>query len=1512
MNTIKRLISSGLQTALIASSLLAGLSTMAVTFPTQPLTISPSAKPLIMLALGRDHRMFYEAYNDASDINGDGTLDTRFKPSITYLGLFNSKLCYTHSGANDSATHAGLFSPSFKAGDLNICSGQWSGNWLNYVTTSRIDALRVVLYGGTREVDTGTQTILRRAYIPQDAHSWGKEYNATDGYRISDYTPLRMPDKGKRHLFGSLTQTAGINCATLSTCSNRQPWLSVIQNSGRRIWDWASKEQPVLGPRYGPSSTGGPEIENRSNYAVRVEVCTVAFPTDCKFYPNGNAKPTGLLHNFGENESALFGLFSGSYDSHLSGGRLRKVISSFKDEVNVNTDGTFIAAASGIVKNLDSFRIQGFNNGNSSNVYKGSVVGNRPIVQGEFPDWGNPVAELMYEATRYLANKGVATPAYIGSTTLDDAMGLSKPAWDKPYGTQGTSTANAPYCARANLLTISDINISYDSDQLPGVNSFGTASSGISTDLNGKHIANGSLSSLNVSAVADFISANESGISGLKFIGQSGSVYDSSPRPKIVGSLSNIRGLAPEEPTKQGSYYAASVAHYAKVNDLNLGLKDNQTVDNFFVALASPLPRIEAKVFANETTKTISLVPYAKSVRHTGSFPIAPDQTGFQPTNQIVDFYVDRIANSGSADYDQSINGGRYEAVFRINYEDVEQGNDHDMDAIVVYTIRANADGTLDVIVQPIYEAGGVKHRMGYIISGTTRDGNYLVVQDESDQESYFLNVPQGRFPGYCEGPTPPGDCRRLPYIGGTAAVGPVSSSASTHAISSFTFSPDFSPTSTVATFLKDPLWYAAKWGGFTDINNDGKPDLLQEWDYELINSVPVTDGLPDTYFFVQNPTKLKDSLNKALTKITDNSSSSSNLASNSSGRVNAGTLIYRASYLSGKWTGEVDAISATATGLNPVPVWSAQDNLPVWTSRNLFMHTSDSTVVNINATTFGALPTADQTSLVNAGIYAYIKGDKSAEISAGGIFRNRESVLGDIIHSSPVYDADTETLYVGSNDGMLHAFDGRTGVERFGMIPRQVVPRLKNLADIGYRLNHEYFVDGDILLGLKFAETNSTRYLYSLLGRGGKGLFSINPNIGSSPALPPAMLWEYTPLASASAAADPDLGFMLSRPLFTKLNNGKIGIVVGNGYNSTNGKAVLYIFMVNPDGSLFAVKKLDTLVGGDNGMAGATFYDKNGDLTADALYAGDLKGNLWRFDISDSDPNNWKLTYSSGEPLFKATDSAGLPQPITAPAYSVFNNFGTGDNLNEVFVYFGTGAYMQTADKTNLNVQSWYGIIDDVSDGVSTQIPSTTPFRSSLVERTISTPYTTTVSVTVRDVSTATVADMANKRGFYLDFKNPVNGERIITSSQVRRDTTKPSLIVTSFYPVNDDICVPGGDSYVNAVDPFTGASLGEELFVGLGNASSLKLDVGIAGTPLFLGTSGTGPDPKCSTVACETLKLCEGNACNLPNPPPPDCKGDLLGNFTGSSGTGTGFLKGCVGNKIRGRISWREIIKD
>jgi type IV pilus assembly protein PilY1 len=1468
-------MNKGLQALAVVAIASANLVVGAVTWPPTPLGSTIGAKPMTMLVAGKDHKLFYEAYNDASDIGGgpngepDGTLDIRFNPQITYYGLYDSALCYQYDTSN-------MFRPAAAAASLGTCTtaaAPWSGNWLNYVTTSRIDALRKVLYGGYREIDTAAQTVLRRAYIPQDAHSWGKEYHnvATDGYNIASYTPFSLPtNNNRRHFFGSLTGNQGVNCSTLNNCSNMAPLLRVRTDVGgnRRIWEWASKERPVLANDLSTgnfSTSTGPE----QNFHVRVEVCTAAFRTGCKTYGTSAAptyKPVGLLHEYGENDAMLFGLLTGSYDKHMSGGRLRKNMSSFASEVEPAT-GIFQTNAP-IVNTFNNLRIRGYNQSSSSNEYWKSNPyedSAKAPTEGQLLDWGNPIGEMLYEATRYFAGKGEATSSFMGGVTRDTEVGLSSVAWEDPYST--SSAAKSPFCSKASFLTISDINPSFDSDSVPG--SYFNSS------------FTGDLANLNAKALSDNITGIEDGtlskITGRRFIGQSEALFDSAPSPKTVVSLGSIRGLAPEDPSKQGSYNSAAVAYYAKTNDLrpagstssggaSTALQGTQTVDSYVVALSSPLPKIEVRL---PNGREMTLVPFAKSVAGSG---INGAKGQYQPTNQIVDFYVERIANSGPGNMDASLNGGRYYAEFQINFEDVEQGGDHDMDAISRYVVEANSDSTLTVSVLPTYQAGGMRQHMGYVISGSDRDGVYLVASDEPNSPAYFLNVPPTRSAGYCDQTTMPADCSSLPTIGGTSTQ---------------TFTPG-NVNNPGATLLKDPLWYAAKYGGFIDRNNSKTPDLSLEWDAD-------GNGVPDTYFLVQNPLKLRDSLKKAFDNILERNSSGGNVIANSTQQV-TGTAVFQGLYDSAKWSGDLIAYPVTAAGLDLKPKWKTSDTgkIPAWDSRKIF-YGSDNVATPVKPFLWSELSAAEKLQLGNSELLLrYLRGDQSIEIQNGGVLRDRsgKNVLGDIVHSSPFYVADTDTIYVGANDGMVHAFNASNGVELFAYMPRTMLPRVAALASPAYNENHQYFVDGDIAVSA-IAQTGSN-LLVGALGRGGKGLFGLDVSNPVGFAASDA-IWEYTAATDAMPGnGNGNIGHILGAPQIAQLKNGVWAVIVGNGYNSTNEGAALYVFDL-ATGNL--IRMLDTGAAnrGNNGLAAPGLrLDSAGRV--EFAYAGDLKGNVWKFDLTGTSPLAWNVA-NSGLPFFQATGGTPVQaQPITAPVTVIANSVAGDSNFGKWFVHFGTGSYFQTGDPTTNNQQSWYGLIDDGAPIAN---------RSNLVSRvfTTSTLFGTRLA---RSLSASLAGDMSNKAGFVIDL--PENGERIVSASTYGF-ANQPVMLTSSAIPVVD-VCVPGGRGYINIIDPFSGGQLAQaNLDVNgdgnyandtAGGAFFSSYDPGI-GIPsqsrlIVMGPSGsTGTSPGILVVTGGT-------------------GGDSNGDGVMETVTSTTLNNslGGSGGIIRGRQSWREIIVD
>ena len=594
-----------------------------------------------------------------------------------------------------------------------------------------------------------------------------------------------------------------------------------------------------------------------TDYQVRVLVGVSGLvENNCKQYPNGVYKPIGLLQRNGESERMMFGLITGSYTKNTSGGVLRKNISSIKDEIDP-TSGQF-TSVNGIISTINNLRTVCYDYGSYSYNCNCGWITTHPLAEGECRMWGNPIAEMMYEGLRYFAGRGTPTAAFTYSGTTDDStLGLPLPPWNDPYN----SSTGFDHCAKPFMLVISDINPSYDSDQLPGVDSnFGSFT--------------GDIPGLDVSSEADTISTEE-GISGSYYIGQVGSDYDGSPSPKTVTSLGNIRGLAPEEPTKEGSYYSASIAYYGRVTDVSAATGD-QNIITYSVGLASPLPRIEIPI----GDQIITLVPFAKSVG--GCLGISGTQGDFQPTNTIVDFFVEEITPTTGT--------------FRINYEDVEQGADHDMDAIVKYHYEVNADNTVTITLASTYASGCIVQHCGYVISGTTDDGTYLEVRDAdtaaTDDPDYFLDTPPGQSPG-----------------------GTWNDGAALPQQASRTFSPG---TNSGASLLKNPLWYAAKWGAFEEAedNENNLPDQNSEWDKD-------NNGIPDTYFYVANPLKLEEQLNKSFADILRRTASGTAASVISSSRSGEGAIYQAIFYPEFKgnsgntvnWVGNVNTYFIDAYG---------------------------------------------------------------------------------------------------------------------------------------------------------------------------------------------------------------------------------------------------------------------------------------------------------------------------------------------------------------------------------------------------------------------------------------------------------------------------------------------------------------------------------------------------------------------------------------------------------------------
>ncbi|NIP73106.1 MAG: pilus assembly protein PilY [Gammaproteobacteria bacterium] len=661
-------------------------------------------------------------------------------------------------------------------------------------------------------------------------------------------------------------------------------------------------------------------------------------------------------------------------------------------------------------------------------------------------------------------------------------------------------------------------------------------------------------------------------------------------------------------------------------------------------------------------------------------------------------------------------------------------------------------------------------------------------------------------------------------------------------------------------------------------------------------------------FFRADDPDRFAEALSDALNAIASRTGSGSAVAFNT-GSLSTNSAVYISLFNSARWSGDLLAYSLDpfSGSISSIPLWSGAQVLD---SRNL---SSSPRVIlthdGADGTAFqwSNLSTAQQDDLrtnpaggvdtvtVGQARLDYIRGDRSNE-GTGENFRVRNSRLGDIVHSGPVYVGAPEVnwpdtaifgtagnrysdfktsnytrpgvIYVGANDGMLHGFDEDTGEEVLAYVPSELFSTdagggLHYLTDLNY--GHRYSVDLTPTVSDAYVATTdggtadwATVVVGGLRG-GGRGLFALDvtdPAQFSEANAADLVMWEFT------NADDPDLGYTYSQPSVTLLNNGRWAAIFANGYNDTGtGEATLFIAYL--DGGLDGTwvegtdyLKISTGVGTTadrNGLATPAVVDMDGNGTADRAYAGDLEGNLWAFDLSNSSASNWDVAYTQGSnplPLFTAQYSAAGDQPIITAPEVVKNPLvddQTGNQPN-VLVLFGTGQYLTLGDRTTTGTQSFYGVWDQGTDSLT---------RTELHQQTFLAGTPADTRVLSDDAVGYTLTGQDQEFGWYIDL--PASGERQVTDSIVRGEIVYFNTTIPSTDP-----CAYGGESWLMSVE-YANGGRPEDATVDYTNdgvidaddlvdtststdvaASGHKFRRGVATSPRFLGnkryTAGTG----------------------------------------------------------------------
>lgn len=606
-------------------------------------------------------------------------------------------------------------------------------------------------------------------------------------------------------------------------------------------------------------------------------------------------------------------------------------------------------------------------------------------------------------------------------------------------------------------------------------------------------------------------------------------------------------------------------------------------------------------------------------------------------------------------------------------------------------------------------------------------------------------------------------------------------------------------------------------------------------------------------YLSAQNPVELAQALSAVAEDIAERTATAAAVAVNSA-RLTSDSVVYLAEFNSNRWQGSLFAFPITNLDIGTLAEEANWEAGQVLDNRNLLtdprvMITYDGSngvpfqwnTVALNANMVADLRVnpsggTDSNAIAEARL-EYLRGDNSNE-NVGYAFRSRPSLLGDLVNSGPVFvgapllrwpdvapfptasgsrysdfkngaaKERQKVVYVGANDGMLHAFNDDTGEEMFAYLPLSLASTETTLG-YHYLTNpnyvHNWYLDLTPTISDVSMTTNAgTGWRSILIGGlrgGGRGLFALDitdPTTFTEANAGDISMWEF------SDADDSDLGYTYSQPVIALTNQSPARWVAifGNGYNDQgSGEASLFILDIEKgiDGWVAGdYVKISTGVGtpGDrNGLSSPALADTDGNGTVDRVYAGDLEGNMWAFDLSDSNSSNWGVAYIQGavpSPLF-TTPNPGS-QPITAKpvlaSHPTIPLSSSPSNKPNLMVFFGTGQYLVDGDKSSTTTQSFFGVWDRGDQELD---------ATDLIEQTFDGAFTDRVLTT-------NFVDYSTDHGWY--FNLPIAGERAVTTPVARTDT----VFFNTFIPETNP-CSVGGFGFKFAVDMTTGGSPAETI---------------------------------------------------------------------------------------------------
>jgi type IV pilus assembly protein PilY1 len=584
-------------------------------------------------------------------------------------------------------------------------------------------------------------------------------------------------------------------------------------------------------------------------------------------------------------------------------------------------------------------------------------------------------------------------------------------------------------------------------------------------------------------------------------------------------------------------------------------------------------------------------------------------------------------------------------------------------------------------------------------------------------------------------------------------------------------------------------------------------------------------------YFHAGDAQSLTNGLIGALAGMSARTAAAAASATSSPNVTQQDNVIYSTTYETVDWSGQLVAqyIDTTTGNVLPTVLWQAQATLDgrvsaTGDSRRIYTIDGSGRLQNFDYNAFTPTEKAwldnsctpsklsqcvslstVQLAWINNGLNlaTFIRGATQNE---GTILRDRKHTLGDTVDATPVYvrtpmynfaDAGPSyaafkaaqatrpaTIYLAANDGMLHAFDARIGAgssgqELWAYIPRMLIPNLYKLADSAYASKHTFYVDGSPSVMDALISGAWRTVLVGGLNNGGRGFYALDVTDPNNPRA----LWEFCSDSSLCAISDANLGRSYGNPIITKLPTGRWVAIVTSGYNNVSpGDGIGHLFVLDlaTGAKLYDVPNGAGSIATPSGLSRIAAWADNfiQDNTAQYLYGGDLRGNLWRYDLTQLPP--------VVQQLGTLTDATNRPQSVTT-------RWELASINGQRVLFVGTGRYLGISDLTDPATwtppstdawqQSLYAIKDTGGNLGNVRTNGNLVHQALIGQGALS------------RTTTASPVDWTVRNGWYLDF-NPDGssaGERVNLDPQLVMGTLNLKTNVPSI-----NACVFGGDSWV------------------------------------------------------------------------------------------------------------------